>query len=54
MRAHKTGYHVWQYGQCYWHRTLEGALRRASESWAAHVAQVIDCATGKILHGRPQ
>lgn len=44
---HKTGYHVWIYGRKYWHRTLEGAIRRArEESYHLQDAQIIEVATG--------
>lgn len=54
MKRHKTGYLVWQFGQVHWHRKLDAALRHASEFWAASHAQVIECATGILVYGRPQ
>lgn len=47
-----TGYMVWQYGEKHWHRTLDGAMRRANEAWAKDVAQVIELATGDLVYGR--
>lgn len=51
---HKNGYLVWQYGQVHWHRSIARALMRANEFWARDHAQVIECATGILLFGRPQ
>lgn len=45
---HKTGYHVWTYGIRSWHRTLDGAHRKAmsAQNWCSDV-QIIDVATGE-------
>jgi len=52
--THKTGYHVWLYGHCYWHRTLERAIGRAeaARGWCDQ-AQVIEVATGHLVYGWP-
>jgi hypothetical protein len=44
---HKTGFHCWLYGMCYWHRTLEGAQKRAAAAQWCSDAQVIEVATGR-------
>lgn len=51
---HHTGYLVWQFGQCHWHRSLKRAYRRANEHWASSHAQIIDCKTGRLVYGVPQ
>ena len=52
--VHRTGYHVWVYGERYWHRTLAGAERRmlAAQRWAMDI-QIIEIATGHLVAGRP-
>lgn len=52
MDNRKTGYYCHQFGLRYWHRTLDGAIRRANEFWARDFAQVIDAATGELVYGR--
>ena len=49
------GYMVYIYGNKYLHRTLRGAERRAAEAqnWC-HNVQIIECATGKLVAGRPE
>lgn len=46
-KQHRSGYHVWIYGDCYWHRTFGGAEKRmtAAQRWASEV-QIIEVATG--------
>lgn len=49
---HKKGYHVWLYGDCYWHRTLRGAGKRLRyvQNWCTgEHAQCVDVATGGNL-----
>ena len=52
---HKTGYHVYVYGDCYWHRTLDGAERRAMSCRNyCSMIQIIDVATGDMVYGLAQ
>ena len=53
--THRTGYYVWIFGDRSWHRTRDGAERRAIEaqSYCANV-QVIECASGALVSGRPE
>jgi hypothetical protein len=47
---HRTGYHVWLYGERWWHRTLDGAIRRASRALgycSGEHNQIINVATGQ-------
>jgi len=55
MKDHRTGYYVWIYGDRHWHRTLRGAEARAIEAGAyCHNVQIIECATGELVSGRPE
>ena len=53
--THKTGYHVYAYGEKTWHRTLEGAKKRKQEAqnWC-HNVQIIKVATGELINGNPE
>ena len=55
MGQHSTGYMVGIYGESYWHRSLERAEARAIEAarYCTNV-QVLDCATGELVSGRPE
>ena len=54
-RTRKTGYHVWIYGDKYWHRTLTGAERRAVGAQNhCHNIQIIEVATGNLVGGKPE
>ncbi len=35
---HKTGYRVWIFGETYWHRTVQGARKRAQHANATYAA----------------
>ena len=52
---HRTGYHVWAYGERTWHRTFNGALKRKQEAanWC-HNVQIIEVATGRLVDGKPE
>ena len=54
--AHKTGYMVYIFGNSYWHRSLEGAKKRAikAQNYANGQIQIINVETGKLVYGRPQ
>lgn len=49
--THTTGYHVWLYGDCYWHRSLDRAIDRvnAASGWCSD-GQVIEVATGNQVY----
>lgn len=55
MTTRRTGYHVWIYGECYWHRTERAAVARAenAERWASGQVQVIEVKTGRLIYGQP-
>jgi hypothetical protein len=51
--THTIGYHVWLYGEHYWHRTLDGAWRRldsASGYCSGDDAQIIEVSTGDRIY----
>jgi hypothetical protein len=51
----RTGYIVYAYGEKWWHRTWKGAERRAIKCQNhCHNVQIIDCATGDLVSGRPE
>ena len=48
-KEHKAGYHVWLFGDRYWHRTLRGAGKRLwdAQNWCnGEHAHCIEIATG--------
>jgi hypothetical protein len=49
-----SGYFVRAYGEKWWHRTLEGAEKRASGLHYCHNVHITDCKTGKLVSGRPE
>lgn len=53
-RTHRTGYHVWIYGDRYWHRTLAGAERHMirAQGWANGSIQIISVRTGELVAGK--
>jgi len=50
-KHHATGYMVWTYGICRWHRSLDRAIERArnERGWCSEV-QVVECATGRRVY----
>ena len=51
-KNHKTGYYVWIFGEGFWHRTLNGAKKRAIDAQNyCHNVQIISCETGKLICG---
>jgi hypothetical protein len=51
---HTTGWNVWLYGERFWHRSLDAAIRRATKATYCNNPQVIDVATGKLVYGNPE
>ena len=53
---HKTGYEVSVFGESWWHRTYEGAEKRAieAENYANGFIQIVDLKTGKLVYGQPR
>ena len=52
MKTHKTGYHVWLFGQKFWHRSLDLAIGRAMAARYCPQAQVIEVSTGRLMYGQ--
>ena len=52
-RTHCTGYHVWIFGDRYWHRTLRCAERRMirAQQWATGFIQIVEAGTGEMVAG---
>ncbi len=52
--THRTGYHVWVFGDCFWHRSYAAAVRRfyAARNYCLADRQIIEVATGERLLGR--
>ncbi len=53
MNNRTTGYNVWAYGECWWHRTLAAAERRFDSvgGYCPNHRQIIECATGLMIRG---
>ena len=51
--VHKTGYIVSIFGDSYWHRTYEGAEKRAmkARNYANGFIQIEDIESGKLVYG---
>jgi hypothetical protein len=50
---HKTGYEVYLYGDKFWHRTLDGAVKRSLAAigyYTGEYNQVIEVATGRQMN----
>ena len=45
LAERKNGYHVWLYGERYWHRSRAAAIARARAATYCSSAQVIEIAT---------
>jgi len=51
----KTGYDVWIFGECSWHRTEAGARKKAAEARnRCSNIQIVSCSSGNLIGGRPE
>ena len=50
---HKSGYHVWIYGEKSWHRSLDRAIAKA-EAARNYCQNLIEIQTSELKYGRPE
>ena len=51
----QSGYHVYAFGEKFWHRSLDAATKRAAKAQAyCPNPQIIEVKTGKRISGRPE
>ena len=51
----QSGYHVYVFGEKFWHRSLDAATKRAAKAQAyCPNPQIIEVKTGKRISGRPE
>jgi len=54
ISEHKTGYYVWLYGEKFWHRSLDAAIRQVEKQTYCSIPQIIEIGTGELVYGSPQ